>query len=110
MLYPESTIHCGRAARRPASIQRTLREGVISGEPSKHLAPRQRPDALLSFETVDPLAACAVELLAGRPPELARGAARAVEHRLAGLFLDGASGRLDDATRAALRRAAAREA
>ncbi len=56
---------------------------------------------------MEPLATRAVELLG---PDLALGAARAVEHRLAGLFLEGAGARLDEPARAGLRRAAAREA
>lgn len=56
---------------------------------------------------MEPLASRAVELLG---TDVARGVARAVEHRLAGLFLEGAGDRLDEARRALLRRVAAREA
>lgn len=56
---------------------------------------------------MEPLATRAVELLG---PDLALGAVRAVEHRLAGLYLEGAGAHLDESARALLRRAAAREA
>jgi hypothetical protein len=42
MLNPEITIHWGRAARKPASIQRTLCVGVIDHQPTKPPARRQR--------------------------------------------------------------------